>query len=85
MVTFVIFTPYFLKGNFIGGNFFSVFGYILLVKKGLITYQHIILKLQMWLQKNVINQCEFLINVGTLLAIYNNSSNGIVKETIGTI
>jgi hypothetical protein len=35
--------------------------------------------------KNVINQCEFLNNVGTLLAIYNNSLNGIVKETIGTI
>jgi hypothetical protein len=48
---FVIFTPYFFKGNFRGGNFFSFFGYILLVKKGLITYQHIILKLQIWLQK----------------------------------
>jgi hypothetical protein len=35
--------------------------------------------------KNVISQCEFLINLGTLVAIYNNSTNGIVKETIGTI
>jgi hypothetical protein len=31
--------------------------------------------------KNVIDQCEFSNNVGTLLAIYNNSSNGIMKET----
>jgi hypothetical protein len=34
--------------------------------------------------KNVIDQCEFLNNVRTFLAIYNNASNGIVKETIIT-
>jgi hypothetical protein len=34
--------------------------------------------------KNVIDQYAFLNNVGTLLAIYNNSSNGIVKETTRT-
>jgi hypothetical protein len=32
--------------------------------------------------KNVIDQCEFSNNVGTLLVIYNNSSNGIVKKQL---
>jgi hypothetical protein len=34
--------------------------------------------------KNVIDQCEFFNNVRTLLAIDNNSSNGIVKEITKT-
>jgi hypothetical protein len=47
------FAPYFFEGNFIGGNFILYFGYILLVQTRLITYQyqHIILELQIWLQK----------------------------------
>jgi hypothetical protein len=73
------FAPYFFEGNFIGGNFILYFGYISLVKTRLITYHF---KAPNMVAKNVIDQCEFSNNVGTLLVIYNNSSNGIVKKQL---